>query len=217
MIATKKTTAALRKKGRPLSFDREAALNKAMLLFWEHGYEATSLNALTSALGVTPSSIYSAFGDKKTLFFEALELYMTGGGSLQMMLDQAPTARAAVQQMLLGAAAGFTGECTPKGCLLASAAVSCSADAGDVRQALGARRRGIEAQVRDRIAAGIRQGDVPADADADALAAMAMALIQGMSTLARDGAAREKLNRIVMAALQGWPLQATTHGEEQSA
>lgn len=217
MIATKKSPAASRKKGRPLSFDREAALNKAMLLFWEHGYEATSLNALTSALGVTPSSIYSAFGDKKTLFFEALELYMTGGGSLQMMLDQAPTARAAVQQMLLGAAAGFTGECTPKGCLLASAAVSCSADAGDVRQALGARRRGIEAQVRDRIAAGIRQGDVPADADADALAAMAMALIQGMSTLARDGAAREKLNRIVMVALQGWPLQATAHREEQSA
>ena len=217
MIATKKTTAASRKKGRPLSFDREAALNKAMLLFWEHGYEATSLNALTSALGVTPSSIYSAFGDKKTLFFEALELYMTGGGSLQMMLDRAPTARAAVQQMLLGAAAGFTGECTPKGCLLASAAVSCSEDAGDVRQALGARRRGIEAQVRDRIAAGIRQGDVPADTDADALAAMAMALIQGMSTLARDGAAREKLNRIVMTALQGWPLQATAHGEGQSA
>ena len=217
MIATKKTTAASRKKGRPLSFDREAALNKAMLLFWEHGYEATSLNALTSALGVTPSSIYSAFGDKKTLFFEALELYMTGGGSLQMMLDRAPTARAAVQQMLLGAAAGFTGECTPKGCLLASAAVSCSEDAGDVRQALGARRRGIEAQVRDRIAAGIRQGDVPADTDADALAAMVMALIQGMSTLARDGAAREKLNRIVMTALQGWPLQATAHGEGQSA
>jgi AcrR family transcriptional regulator len=217
VIANKKLPAASRKKGRPLSFDRDAALNKAMLLFWEHGYEATSLNALTSALGVTPSSIYSAFGDKKTLFFEAVELYMTGGGSLQMMLDQAPTARAAVQQMLLGAAAGFTGECTPKGCLLASAAVSCSEDASDVRQALGARRRGIETQVRDRIATGIRQGDTPADADAEALAAMAMALIQGMSTLARDGAAREKLNRIVMIALQGWPLQAAAHREEQSA
>jgi AcrR family transcriptional regulator len=217
VTATKKSSRVPGKKGRPLSFDRDVALNKAMLLFWEHGYEATSINTLTSALGVTPSSIYSAFGDKKTLFFEAVELYMTGGGSLQMMLDQAPTARAAVQQMLLGAAAGFTGECTPKGCLLASAAVSCSADAGDVRQALGARRRGIEAQVRDRIAMGIRQGDVPADADADALAAMAMALIQGMSTLARDGAAREKLNRIVMTALQGWPLQVTTHREEQSA
>jgi AcrR family transcriptional regulator len=217
VTATKKSSKVPGKKGRPLSFDRDVALNKAMLLFWEHGYEATSINTLTSALGVTPSSIYSAFGDKKTLFFEAVELYMTGGGSLQMMLDQAPTARAAVQQMLLGAAAGFTGECTPKGCLLASAAVSCSADAGDVRQALGARRRGIEAQVRDRIAMGIRQGDVAADADADALAAMAMALIQGMSTLARDGAAREKLNRIVMTALQGWPLQVTTHREEQSA
>ena len=217
MTATKKSSKVPGKKGRPLSFDRDVALNKAMLLFWEHGYEATSINTLTSALGVTPSSIYSAFGDKKMLFFEAVDLYMTGGGSLQMMLDQAPTAHAAVQQMLLGAAAGFTGECMPKGCLLASAAVSCSADASDVRQALGARRRHIEAQVRDRIALGIRQGDVPADTDPDTLAALAIALIQGMSTLARDGAAREKLNRIVMTALQGWPLQATAHREEQSA
>lgn len=207
MIAIDKVSKAPRKKGRPLSFDRDAALNQAMLLFWEHGYEATSLNELTSAIGVTPSSIYSAFGDKKTLFFEAVGLYMTGGGSLQMMLDGAPTARAAVHTMLTAAATGFTGEHTPKGCLLASSALSCSESASDVRQALGAIRRGIEAQVRDRIATGIAQGEMPADVDADALAALTMAVIQGMSTLARDGAAREKLLRIVETALQGWPLQ----------
>jgi AcrR family transcriptional regulator len=194
-----------RKKGRPLSFDRDMALNKAMLLFWEHGYEATSLNDLTSALGVTPSSIYSAFGDKKNLFFEAVNLYLGGGDALQTMLTQAPTARAAVQAMLTGAAAAFTGEHTPKGCLLASAALSCSESAIDVRQSLGAIRRGMETQLRDRIALGMTQGELPRDADAEALAAMTMAVIQGMSTLARDGAPREKLTRIAAIALQGWP------------
>jgi AcrR family transcriptional regulator len=194
-----------RKKGRPLSFDRDAALHKAMLLFWEHGYEATSLNDLTSALGVTPSSIYSAFGDKKGLFFDAVGLYLSGPVTLEAMLAQAPSARAAVQTMLEGAAVAFTGEKTPSGCLLASAALSCSESAADVRQTLAAIRQGMEAQLRDRIVLGVtRQEPLPA-VDADALAGMVMAVIQGMSTAARDGAPREKLLRIAAAALAAWP------------
>lgn len=196
---------APRKKGRPLSFDRDAALHKAMLLFWEHGYEATSLNDLTTALGVTPSSIYSAFGDKKGLFFDAVGLYLSGPVTLETMLAQAPSARAAVQTMLEGAAVAFTGEATPSGCLLASAALSCSEGAADVRQTLGAIRQGMEAQVRDRIESGITQKELPQDTDADALAGLTMAVIQGMSTAARDGAPREKLLRIAAAALAAWP------------
>ena len=198
-------TIAPRKKGRPLSFDRDAALHKAMLLFWEHGYEATSLNDLTSALGVTPSSIYSAFGDKKGLFFDAVGLYLSGPVTLETMLAQAPSARAAVQTMLEGAAIAFTGAATPSGCLLASAALSCSESAADVRQTLGAIRQGMEAQLRDRIVLGIERKELPAQADADALAGMTMAVVQGMSTAARDGAPREKLLRIAAAALAAWP------------
>ena len=205
MVTSNTGSTVVRKKGRPLSFDRDAALDKAMLLFWEHGYEATSLNDLTSALEVKPSSIYSAFGDKQRLFFEAVDRYLDGGEALRTMLREAPTARAAVHTMLTGAVTGFTGEHTPKGCLLASAAISCSPAAADVRAALGAIRRDMEAQLCARIALGIAQGELPADADAEALAAMTMALIQGMSTLARDGASREKLMGIVASALRAWP------------
>jgi AcrR family transcriptional regulator len=194
-----------RKKGRPLSFDRAAALQKAMLLFWEHGYEATSLNDLTSALGVTPSSIYSAFGDKKSLFFDAIKLYLSGPVTFEAMLMEAPTARAAAQAMLTGSAIGFTGENTPAGCLLASAALSCSHSAADVRQTLGAIRQGMEAQLRTRIVKGIALEELPPGTDADALAGLTMAVIQGMSTLARDGAPREKLLRVAAAALHAWP------------
>jgi len=197
--------AAPRKKGRPLSFDRDAALHKAMLLFWEHGYEATSLNDLTSALGVTPSSIYSAFGDKKGLFFDAVGLYLSGPVTLEAMLAQAPSARAAVQTMLEGAAVAFTGEETPSGCLLASAALSCSDSAADVRQTLAAIRQNMEAQLRDRIVVGVTRQELLPAVDADALAGMVMAFIQGMSTAARDGAPREKLLRIAAAALAAWP------------
>ena len=209
MTAINKELVAPRKKGRPLSFDRDIALNKAMILFWEHGYEATSLNDLTSALGVKPSSIYSAFGDKKSLFFEAVDLYLGGDAALQTMLNQAPTARAAVKNMLDGAVTAFTADDRPKGCLLASAALSCSDAALDVRQSLGAIRRGMEAQVHNRIAVGIAQQELSADSDAEALAGMAIALVQGLSTLARDGASREKLARIVATAFQGWPNDQT--------
>ena len=203
MTAINKAPIAPRKKGRPLSFDRDIALNKAMMLFWEHGYEATSLNDLTSALGVKPSSIYSAFGDKKSLFFEAVDLYLGGDAALQKMLSQAPTARAAVKNMLDGAVVAFTADDKPKGCLLASAALSCSDAALDVRQSLGVIRRNMEAQVRDRIAVGIARQELRGDAGA--LAGLAIALVQGLSTLARDGASREKLTRIDATAFQGWP------------
>jgi AcrR family transcriptional regulator len=210
VITPNKPPAVPRKKGRPLSFDRDAALHKAMLLFWEHGYEATSLNDLTSTLGVTPSSIYSAFGDKKGLFFDAVGLYLSGPVTLQTMLDDAPTARDAVTTMLTGAATAFTGAHTPSGCLLASAALSCSESAADVRQALGAIRQGMEAQVRARIQVGIKEMELPRDTDADALAGMAMAVVQGMSTAARDGAPRDKLQRIAAAAMRAWPATART-------
>ncbi len=197
-----------RRTGRPLSFDRDAALHRAMLLFWRHGYEGTTLAALTAAMGVTPPSVYAAFGDKKRLFLQAVDRYLAGPGTLERMLEAAPTARDAVDTLLRGAATGFTGADTPPGCLLASAAISCSAEAGDVREHLASLRRDIEDKLRRRIVAGIAAGELPADADADALAGHAVAVVQGLSTLARDGAGRGKLLRVVDVAMWVWPREA---------
>ena len=199
------SVATARKPGRPLSFDREAALHQAMLLFWRHGYEGTSLAALTAAMGVTPPSVYAAFGDKKRLFLEAVDRYVSGPVTLERMLEAAPTARDAVGALLRGVAVGFTGADTPPGCLLASAAISCSAEAEDVRTYLGGLRHDVEDKLRHRIVVGIAAGEMPADTDADALAGHAVAVVQGLSTLARDGADRAKLLRVVAVALGGWP------------
>ena len=197
-----------RRAGRPLSFDREAALRQAMLLFWRHGYEATSLSDLTAAMGVTPPSIYAAFGDKKRLFLEAVGHYLSGPATSERIIEEAATAQEAAWGLLQASAVGFTGPDTPPGCLLASSAISCSAAAADVQGELAAIRRGIEKRLAGKIARAVEAGELDAGTDAEALAGHVMAVIQGMSTLARDGATRGKLLRVAEAALRGWPARS---------
>lgn len=196
---------APRKKGRPLSFDREAALHQAMLLFWEHGYEATSLNDLTTTLGIKPSSIYTVFGDKKRLFLEAVARYTSGPITSDSIISQSMTAQDAAEGLMQAAVQGFTGEQTPKGCLLASSTISCSAAANDVQKELANIRMGIETQLKEKVVADMQAGRIPSNSDAEALAAHILAVIQGLSTLARDGASREKLFRVAAVAMRAWP------------
>ena len=194
-----------RAPGRPPSFDREAALGQAMHLFWRHGYEATSVAMLTRGMGITAPSLYAAFGDKRRLFLAAVDRYLQGGQAVPALIDGAATARQAARDLLTAAAIGDTGDSTPAGCLLASAIVTCSEEAADVREALATMRRAIEARLRGRIEADVAAGRLPPGTDAEALAGHAMAVVQGMSTLAKDGANRAKLLRIVEAAMAGWP------------
>src|ERR1700737_4190586 len=120
----KQESTSRRRTGRPLSFDRDAALHQAMLLFWRHGYEATSLSDLTAAMGVTPPSIYTAFGDKKRLFREAVDRYLSGPVTSESIIAEAASARVAAMSLLKASAIAFTGADTPPGCLLASSAIS---------------------------------------------------------------------------------------------
>jgi len=200
---------ARRRAGRPLSFDREAALDAAMHLFWRHGYEATSVAELTQAMGITPPSLYGAFGDKRRLFLEAVDRYLGGGAAaIVQTIDEAATGHEAARALLTAAALGDTGEDTPPGCLLASSLVSSSAVAAEIREELAEIRRRIEAALRARIEDDIQAGRAPRHCDAEALAGHVFAVVQGMSTLAKDGAGRDKLLRIVDQAMAGWPRPA---------
>lgn len=177
-----------------------------MLAFWKHGYEGTSITDLTSAMGVTAPSLYAAFGDKKRLFLEAARLYAGDPDDLARAIFEAPTAREAARLLLTSAAQTFTGEATPRGCLLASAAASGSAASQDVQKALAEIRNEVRARLRARIERDISSGALPSSSDAAGLSGLVMAVIQGMSVLARDGAAdREALLAIAAAALRAWP------------
>jgi AcrR family transcriptional regulator len=199
-------TEARKPRGRPLSFDREAALEKAMHVFWERGYEAASIADLTSAMGITPPSLYTAFGDKERLFLEAIEAYGKGPGAFgARALAEEPTARRAVQRLLEEAAAALTQDCHPLGCMMVMAATNCSVAAGHVQAALARRRAlGVET-MQARIQRGIDEGELPAGTDAAALANFYATIYQGMSMQAKDGASRDSLLASVEMAMRSWP------------
>ena len=193
-------------RGRPLSFDRDAALETAMHVFWERGYEAASIADLTSAMGITPPSLYTAFGDKEQLFLEAIERYALGYGSAgARALNEEPTARGAIERWLLEAANELTQPCHPKGCMVVMAATNCSAAAERVQDALLLRRTEAIANVGRRIQGGIDSGELPPDTDAKDLANFYATIYQGMSMQAKDGATHESLLATVRTAMRSWP------------
>jgi len=193
-------------RGRPLSFDRDAALETAMHVFWERGYEAASIADLTSAMGITPPSLYTAFGDKEQLFLEAIERYSIDYGSAGVRaLDEEPTARGAIERWLLQAASEFTRPSHPKGCMVLMAATNCSTAAGRVQAALLLRRTEAIAKVGRRIQGGIDTGELPPDTDASDLANFYATIYQGMSMQAKDGSTRASLLATVRTAMRAWP------------
>lgn len=193
-------------RGRPLSFDRDAALETAMHVFWERGYEAASISDLTAAMSITPPSLYTAFGDKEQLFLEAIERYALGYGSAgARALATEPTARGAAEQWLLAAANELTQPCHPRGCMVVMAATNCSAAAERVQNALLLRRTEAFASLERRIQGGIDGGELPSDTDAKDLANFFATIYQGMSMQAKDGATHENLLSTVRTAMRSWP------------
>ncbi|WP_324786095.1 TetR/AcrR family transcriptional regulator [Streptomyces sp. H51] len=198
------TRSAAKRRGRPRSFDRETALEKAVMAFWEHGYEATSVSGLTRAMGIGAPSLYAAFGDKQALFEEVVRVYGTRYGSFgERALAEEPTARAAVERILREAAVEYTAPGRPHGCLVIHAATNCTSP--EVEESLRERRNADIAAFENRIRDGIAAGELPAGTDARALARHTGAVLQGMSQQARDGASREELAALAEIALTIWP------------
>jgi AcrR family transcriptional regulator len=179
--------------GRPRSFDRETALAAAVEQFWRTGYDETSIAMLTKAMGVTPPSLYAAFGDKDRLFEEASGLYFRRTCEGVDSALARPTVREAVAAMLGDTARAHTDPETPLGCLMLT------------EPRLAAQREDIRARLVDRIARGVTEGDLPDTVQPEQLASFLVAVMRGMSGCARDGGSTEEVLAIADAALAAVP------------
>jgi AcrR family transcriptional regulator len=192
--------------GRPRTFDPDVALDKAMRLFWRRGYEATSMSELIAEMGMTPSSIYSVFGDKAALYRQAAERYWAGPSSYSRDIYAAePTAKLAIGKVLRAAARAMVDPSQPPGCMVALSAINCSEENGKIQEMMSDYRERSEQAMKERIQRGIDEGDVPRDADAAALAGYFSSVIYGMSIKARDGASVTAMTSIAEAAMKAWP------------
>jgi AcrR family transcriptional regulator len=193
------------KRGRPRSFNADAALEKALDVFWEHGYEGASLAMLTEAMGISRKSMYAAFGNKEELFLKVLERYEQGPGAYVRESVLAPTAREVARSYLEGAVHAGTQPGRPAGCLGVRAALAVGVTGQNVQEILTSWRAKSQADLRERFQQAAEEGDLPADVDVDMVARYLTTIADGVAVQATGGASPSDLRRVVDAALLHWP------------
>jgi len=200
-----KSEIAAAPRGRPRAFDPEAALDRAMHVFWTKGYEGASLSDLTRAMRINRPSLYAAFGNKEELFLKVLDRYANGPLAYFRKALAAPKAREVIEQILLGAADMASDPKLPAGCLMVQGALACGDSAGSVQKEVAARRAASEVALHRRLQRAKREGDLSPQADPAELARYIMTVLQGMAVQGANGAKRDQLRQVARIALRAWP------------
>jgi AcrR family transcriptional regulator len=199
-------------RGRPRTFDRQDVLHKALAVFWERGYDATSMADLTTAMGIRSASVYACYGNKEALFREALALYgQTVADPVRAPLQNPLTTHAAVEQMLHAYVAAISRPGDPAGCLLVLGALTGAEESSAMRDLLADLREQTCREIRERLQHGIDSGEIAATPNRlDAFARFYTTVMHGMSIQARDGATREQLHAVASCAMTSWPALVNT-------
>ena len=192
--------------GRPRGFDRDEAVQQAMLLFWEYGYESTSLAQLKAAMGgISAASFYAAFGSKETLFREAVDRYLaTHGKVMAPLADPAIPPRVAVEQCLRASARMQTDPAHPLGCLVVMSIGTCSPESRHMQAALAAERDRNRAGLRACVQRAVETGELRPGTNAIGLATVLGAFLTGLSVEARDRVPAASLDLAVTELMQLW-------------
>ena len=208
-MTTKVIEPPKRARGRPTNFDRSVALQQAMTLFWERGYEGASFDDLIAAMGISPSSFYNSFGSKEHLFQEATQAYMAAAGKwFAGELNADTDTKTAFHRLLTTAAREFTRQDLPTGCMISLACTQGPPELTCLRDSMAGYRTAAQSAMAARVQRGIDEGDVPKDTNVEALAAFYSTLSRGLAVQARDGASRERLQEIVDVGMRAWPSAA---------
>ncbi|MFV5262041.1 TetR/AcrR family transcriptional regulator [Acinetobacter courvalinii] len=193
--------------GRPRTFDRNQAIEQAMLLFWEYGYDSTSLSLLKSNIagGIKAPSFYAAFGSKEALFREVIEHYIaTHGQVTQSLCDENLAPREAIERTLRQSAKMQTESGHPKGCLLVLSTATCSPENIHIQQYLTQHRLKTRERFTQCVQRAVDAGELAVDTDVCAYATSLYCFLLGLSVQARDGVSGTVLNHAVTEIMCGW-------------
>jgi len=188
-------------------FDREAALDKAMTLFWEHGYEATSLADLVEATGAKAPTLYAEFVNKEGLFRAVLDRYISRFAARYEaeLFSEEKSVEQALTGYFTAVATCFTSKETPAGCFMINTSATLAASSKEIARTLKTRHAQQEQTLRQFLLSRQQRGEIPAQKDIPALAQFLNCILQGMSISAREGATLEDLQQIIRTTFSLWP------------
>jgi AcrR family transcriptional regulator len=191
--------------GRPRGFCVEDTLDRAMTVFWRHGYEGASMSELTAAMGINSPSLYACFGSKEGLFRAVLERYDERRKSFMESVLAAPNAQAVAETYLHGVAdfAADTSGQNPPGCLLLQSGLSCGDS--DIPDEMARHRAEKEEALRARFEKSRKAGELPKGVTPAMLARYLMTVSNGICVQASSGASVKELHEVAAIALMAWP------------
>lgn len=171
---------------RPREFDPKSALAKARRVFWERGYEATSLCDLLDATGLSRSSLYQAFGGKRSLFLAALEDYLADGRArLEETLASAPSPFYGLERWL-EAMVDMAARGRPRrGCFGVNTLVELAPHDPEIRKALARHEEAVAGLYAGALRRAVESGEARPDVDPDAAAHMIRTLVHGLQVAGR--------------------------------
>ncbi|ATY91470.1 TetR/AcrR family transcriptional regulator [Pectobacterium atrosepticum] len=196
------------KTGRPRQFDRDEAVVQAMHLFWEQGYEATSLAHLKASIGkgISAPSFYAAFGSKASLFNEAVDCYLKTHAQVTSSLwDPNLPPRQALEMALTNSAKMQYEPGHPRGCMVALSVMPlCSDENGDLLKPLAESRRHTREGIKHCLQRGINSGELVNGEDTLSQAVCFDSFLVGISTLARDNVPLKETLRGIAQIMKLW-------------
>ena len=189
---------------RPKSFDEDAVLDQAAQLFWERGYEGTSLADLESYLGLGRQSLYDTFGDKHSLFLKALERYRRNvAEGVLAQLDAPGAGLDAVRAYFKATIEMLTGQGPRRACLIANTIVERGSEDPDALLRCNHARGALERSLRRALAQAKARGEVPQTLDVEAAATLLVVQSYGLNVLAKTGVPAAELHAAVEVLLAG--------------
>ena len=197
---------------RPKEFEREVVLDRAMRVFWSRGYEATSIQHLVARMGIQRGSLYDTFGDKRALFFAAIDRYDRVVTAKLLAALEAPGSGKDAIRRFFRLKVGLAMEPgRPRGCLVTNAATELASRDRGTATRVGAVMTKIEAAFHRAVVRAQKAGEIEPTRNPRALARFLTSSAQGLSVTAKtcpDRAVLEDIVKVILAALETLPARA---------
>lgn len=187
---------------RPREFDIEEVLTKVLDAFWLHGYDATSMSDLERATGIAKGSLYKGYGDKKSLFTQALDSYLSqANAGLKETAASSDTGHQALEKIFAGVVEMSTGLGVRRGCFSVNTSVELAPHDADVRSRLRRNTRQKEKTIAAILRQGIADGSLRKDLNPEISASFVTTVLNGLQVRGKLGLTEPQADETVAMAM----------------